>query len=64
MRYRNTEHAGGAKKNRKEDVVLNLEPGDYTVYYKTDDSHSFLEWNMAAPFDEELWGITLYRLDD
>lgn len=63
MRYDRTEHAGGAKKNRKVDMVLSLDPGNYIVYYKTDDSHSFLDWNSPPPYDEEKWGITVYRLD-
>lgn len=63
MIYRRTEHAGGARKNRISDVELNLDPGDYIVYYKSDDSHSYRDWNMTPPHDAGKWGITVYRLD-
>lgn len=59
MSYRKTEHAGGAEKNRLADSIIELEAGNYTLYYETDDSHSFEEWNAAPPFDPESWGITL-----
>lgn len=62
MRYRNTDHAGGAKKNRLVDTIVTLDPGTYTVHYISDDSHSFDDWNMSAPYDEKGWGITLYRV--
>ena len=39
-----TEHAGGAAKNRMADEIITLEPGNYIVYYATDDSHSAYEW--------------------
>jgi hypothetical protein len=54
-----TVHAGGASKNRLADEVITLPAGEYIVYYQTDDSHSYDEWNSSAPFDEERWGITL-----
>lgn len=64
MRYSNTDHAGGAKKNRMIDTIITLEPGIYTVHYISDDSHSYNNWNMSAPYNEKDWGITLYRIDN
>jgi hypothetical protein len=60
FRYRQSEHAGGAYKNRLVDKEIELEPGDYEVVYVTDDSHSYHDWNMAAPFDPEFWGLTIW----
>jgi hypothetical protein len=61
MTYRVTEHAGGAKKNRRFDGVIRLPAGEYLLRYETDDSHSFGDWNAAPPDDPEAWGITVYR---
>lgn len=54
-----TEHAGGAEKNRMLDEVITLPKGDYTVFYQTDDSHAYNDWNSSSPFDPEHWGITI-----
>ncbi len=59
MDYYETEHAGGAEKNRMVDEVVTLAAGNYVVYYATDGSHSSYEWNSAPPLDETAWGITL-----
>lgn len=56
----NTEHAGGASKNRKFDGIITLPAGKYMVYYVSDDSHSYRDWNSSAPVDQEMWGITIY----
>ena len=64
MRYDHTDHAGGAKKNRKIDTIISLDAGTYSVNYRSDDSHSYYDWNERAPRDEEKWGITVYRLED
>ncbi len=64
MTYRRTEHAGGGKKNRLFDDTLLLKKGDYIVYYETDDSHSFGDWNTSKPYDPMNWGITLYLVDE
>jgi hypothetical protein len=61
MTYRTTEHAGGASKNRRFDGVVRLPAGNYVLRYETDGSHSFGNWNAAAPDDPEGWGITVYR---
>ena len=54
-----TTHAGGAGKNRKIDVVITLPAGKYKLRFKSDDSHSFDNWN-AVPPDINFWGIALY----
>ncbi len=59
MDYRETEHGGGADKNRLFDDVVRLDKGSYLVYYVTDGSHSYRDWNSSAPFDQERWGVTL-----
>ena len=59
MTYRKTKHAGGARKNRMVDDVITLDRGSYTVYYITDDSHSFGDWNDDRPNDPIHWGVTV-----
>jgi len=61
MDYENTEHAGGADKNRLYDGSIRLSKGDYIVYYVTDDSHSYSDWTAAPPYDPENWGITMWE---
>jgi hypothetical protein len=56
----NTEHAGGASKNRKFDGIITLPPGNYMANYVTDDSHAYRRWNSAAPLDQKMWGLTIY----
>lgn len=64
MDYYDTEPAGGADKNRMFDGVIKLEPGNYMVYYITDDSHAYRDWNMSPPYDKKSWGITISVLDE
>jgi hypothetical protein len=64
MTYRMTEHAGGADKNRMLNKVILLPAGEYTVYYQTDDSHAYGDWNSRAPHDSSHWGITIRREED
>jgi hypothetical protein len=59
MRYYDTEHAGGANKNRMQDEIVQLEPGSYMAYFVTDDSHAYHEWNSSPPYDPEHWGLTI-----
>jgi len=59
MEYRETEHAGGDQKNRMVNTVLHLDKGSYIVYFVTDGSHSYRDWNAAPPYDPEHWGISL-----
>ncbi len=60
MTYRNTEHAGGARKNRMFDGDVTLAKGDYVLYYSTDDSHAYNDWNDSPPYDPTAWGIAIY----
>ena len=64
MRYRDTQHAGGASKNRLFQGVIELKPGQYIVHYQTDDSHSYEEWNSRPPQDPEMYGISIYPMND
>ncbi|MFH0991723.1 MAG: hypothetical protein V1799_17080 [bacterium] len=63
MEYNETTHAGGGQKNRIVNTIIHLEKGSYMVYYTTDDSHAYRDWNTAAPYDPEHWGITLSSAD-
>ena len=56
----NTDFAGGAAKNCRFDGIIDLPAGNYMVYYRTDDSHAYGDWNAAAPFDKSNWGISLF----
>lgn len=60
MTGRNTEHAGGAEKNRMFDGSVTLEPGAYTAFYVTDGSHSYRDWNSSAPYDQQHYGLSIY----
>ncbi len=61
MSYRITEHAGGARKNRIYNDLIQLESGEYRLYYESDDSHAFSDWNDTPPNDPVNWGITLFQ---
>ena len=60
MQYLDTEHAGGASKNRLFDGTIRLEPGSYLVYYQSDDSHSYRHWNSSPPAEARYWGVTVF----
>lgn len=60
MKREDTEYAGGAKKNRMIDEVFTIDPGNYIVYFVTDDSHSYRRWNDTRPYEPENWGITIW----
>ncbi|MEE9553260.1 MAG: hypothetical protein V3W18_03090 [candidate division Zixibacteria bacterium] len=60
MTRRNTENAGGASKNRKFDGLVTLPKGYYKAHYITDGSHSYRDWNASAPYEPELWGLSIY----
>ncbi len=64
MSYRNTDHAGGASKNRMFDGVVTLPAGTYTAYYITDDSHAYRRWNSSAPFDTDSYGMAVFPVND
>jgi hypothetical protein len=59
MKDRDTERAGGAKKNRLFDGTITLQPGTYVAHYETDGSHAFGDWNDTPPDDPMHWGITI-----
>lgn len=62
MTYDKTRWAGGARKNRKTDQTISLQADRYILFYSTDDSHSFNDWNDDAPDDPYYYGITLYEV--
>jgi hypothetical protein len=61
MTYGMTLHAGGGRKNRMVNTTLLLDAGEYRLRFRSDDSHSYGDWNVEPPEDPEAWGITLYR---
>lgn len=62
MTFRNTDLAGGAHKNRLFDGTMLLPKGEYNVFYETDGSHSFRDWNASPPHDQEHYGISIYLI--
>ncbi len=60
MTHRNTEHAGGASKNRQFDGLIKLHKGYYIAHYITDDSHSYRDWNASPPYEPGAWGLSIY----
>ncbi len=42
-------------------TTIILEKGSYRLRWRSDDSHSFGDWNVDPPDDPQSWGITLYR---
>ena len=60
MTVDNTEHAGGAPKNRVFDGTIRLTPGSYLVYFRTDDSHAADAWNAAPPAEEKYYGVSVF----
>lgn len=63
MTYRKTDHAGGASKNRKFEGTITLSPGSYKLYYETDGSHSYRDWNSTPPYNQEMYGISVLRVE-
>jgi len=59
MKYRKTEHAGGAEKNRLFEGTITLPAGRYIVFYETDGTHAYDDWNDSSPDDPDGWGITV-----
>ncbi len=64
MNRMNLTPAGGSEKNVKFDDVVQFEPGEYILYYTTDDSHSFVDWNAAPPSDPYNYGVTLMATNE
>jgi hypothetical protein len=58
--------AGGAEKNKLVVDRLDLPKGDYLLYYVTDDSHTYDDWNAAPPYNPLAYGIRINapRKDD
>jgi ligand-binding sensor domain-containing protein/signal transduction histidine kinase len=63
MSHDRSRHAGGALKNRLLIDVVKLPPGDYSLHYRSDDSHSFKKWNRWPPAKPENWGIQIFALE-
>lgn len=59
MTTENTHAAGGDERNRRFDDVVELAPGVYSAHYKTDFSHNFNDFGLAAPDHPEAWGMTI-----
>jgi ligand-binding sensor domain-containing protein len=55
-------HAGGDTKNRMQAEIITLDPGQYHLCYKTDDSHAFSTWNTLPPSNSRFWGIRIIKL--
>jgi hypothetical protein len=62
MFYDETSHAGGAAKNRLSDEVIELKKGQYKVYYMTDGSHSYGDWNNDPPYDQHHYGVSIFTV--
>jgi len=63
MTYAMTFHAGGDRKNRMVSTSILLERGEYRLRWRSDDSHSYGDWNSDPPQDQQYWGVTLSRDD-
>ncbi|NOQ25073.1 MAG: hypothetical protein GQ564_06890 [Bacteroidales bacterium] len=61
MTYRTTEHAGGAHKNRMYNDYILLPAGNYRLYFESDGSHSFMDWNADPPHDPMNYGIKILK---
>ena len=59
-----TYHIGGDGKNRVKIETIKLNPGKYSLKYKSDDSHCFGKWNTDPPVEPEFWGIRIIKIDD
>ncbi len=62
MTLQNTQQAGGDDRNRVFDNVISLPKGSYVVYFKSDYSHAFNDFDSDGPDDPIHWGITVERL--
>jgi len=57
-------HVGGDNKNRFKTEVKRITPGSYKLRYKSDDSHSYSNWNAEVPYDSSFWGIRIFELNN
>lgn len=55
-------HAGGIGKNRLQIALLELDAGDYELFYQTDDSHQSTAWNAIPPDRPHWWGIQAFAV--
>ncbi len=55
-------HMGGVPKNRLQISTITLPAGQYSLHYKSDDSHSTIKWNSLPPKYPELYGVHISRL--
>ncbi|MEN8120863.1 MAG: SpoIIE family protein phosphatase [Bacteroidota bacterium] len=62
MDYFKSRKAGGSVINRIEIEVLNLEKGEYTLKYKSDDFHSFNNWIEEKPTEVNFYGCKIIEL--
>jgi hypothetical protein len=57
LTWRNSQHAGGARKNRMFNGKVYFIRGHYRMYYETDGTHSFSNWNDTPPNNPDKYGI-------
>lgn len=57
-----TVHAGGAQRNRMAQQEIFLGAGTYTLFFQTDDSHAYGDFDNPPTYPEH-WGIALYTLE-
>lgn len=62
--YLKSFYLGGNTKNRVVISFAELNKGDYTLRYISDDSHSYGNWNTDAPVDSLWWGIQAFEVSD
>ena len=62
--YFKTYYFGGTDKNRIRMQTMTLDPGTYTLCYRSDDSHSYGHWNAPAPADSFFWGIQVFDINE
>lgn len=60
MKEWDTDHAGGALKNRIFNKAMDIEKGDYVLQVFSDDSHYPEKWNANPPYDPYFYGVTLF----
>ncbi len=54
----------GNGKNRIYIKLVSLDKGKYNLYYKSDDSHSYGNWNTVPPIDTTWWGIQVFDIPE
>ncbi len=60
MSLENTQHAGGAGKNRVFDKTLDFKNGRYILYSVTNSRHSYNNWKDEKPYDTKGWGVQIF----